>query len=200
VAGILAYAANTLMFFVVWRYRLPTVPFLMILAGFTVSEFYGALRSRNARLMLAIAAAAVALFLVSSSRFLDVGREDWPAQYVMNEAALYLKAGNYEKAVEVYEEAIEMEPGNARAHFYLGKAHATEGHIEESKQVMEKAVQLNPIYRPYAFLSLGVALANKGLYEPAAEYFTAALEADAQLGLAAFNLGISLMNLDRGSN
>ncbi len=197
VAGILAYAANTLMFFVVWRYRLPVVPFLMILAGFAVSEFYGAMRSRNTRLMLAIGAAAVVLFLVSASRFLDVGREDWPAQYVMNEAALYLKAGNYEKAVEVYGEAIEMEPGNARTHFYLGKAHATEGHIEESKEMMEKAVQLNPIYRPYAFLSLGVALANKGLYESAAEYFAAALEADAELGLAAFNLGISLMNLSR---
>ena len=197
VAGILAYAANTLMFFVVWRYRLPAVPFLMILAGFTVSEFYGALRNRNTRLMLAIGAAAVVLFLVSASRFLDVGKEDWPAQYVMNEAALYLKAGNYERAVEVYGEAIEMEPGNARAHFYLGKAHATEGHIEESKEVMEKAMQLNPSYRPYAFLSLGVALANKGLYESATEYFTAALEADAELGLAAFNLGISLMNLGR---
>ncbi len=197
VAGVLAYAANTLVFFVVWRYRVPAVPFLMVLAGFAVSEFHGALRSRNIRLMLAIGGAVVVLFLVSASRFLDVGKEDWPAQYVMNEAALYLRAGNYEKAVEVYREAIELEPGNARAYFYLGKAQATEGHIEESKRAMEKAIELNPGYRPYAFLSLGAALANKGRYEPAVEYFTAALAADSELGLAAFNLGISLMNLGR---
>jgi tetratricopeptide (TPR) repeat protein len=196
-AGILAYGVNTVMFFVVWRYRLPAIPFLMVLAGLTVSEFYGALRSRNTRLMLGIGAAVALLFLVSASRLLDVGKEDWGAQYVMNEAALYLQAGDYEKAVEVYGEAIEMEPGNARAYFYLGKAHATEGHIEESKEMMEKAASLNPTYGPYASLTLGVAMANKGLYEPAAEYFAAALEADAGLGLAAFNLGISLMNLGR---
>jgi tetratricopeptide (TPR) repeat protein len=197
VAGILAYGINTLMFFVVWRYRLPAVPFLMILAGFTVSEFYGAVRRRDTRLMLTIGLPVALLFLFSSTRFLDIGKEDWAAQYVMNEAALYLKAGDYEKAVEVYEEAIEMDPGSSRAYFYLGKAHATEGHIEESKKMMEKAVAINPAYKPYAFLTLGVAEANKGMYGPAAEYFTAALDADPGLGLAAFNLGISLMNLGR---
>jgi tetratricopeptide (TPR) repeat protein len=196
-AGILAYGANTLMFFVVWRYRLPAVPFLMILGGFTVSEFYGAARRRDAKLVLAIGAAVLLLFLLSSSRFLDVGKEDWPAQYVMNEAALYLKAGDYEKAVEVYGEAIEMDPGNARAYFYLGKAQATEGHIEESKEMMNKAVMLNPTYTPYAYLTLGVALANERAYGAAVEYFTAALEAEPELGLAAFNLGVSLMNLGR---
>jgi tetratricopeptide (TPR) repeat protein len=195
VAGILAYAANTLVFFVVWRYRLPAVPLLMVLAGFTVSEFHGALRSKNIRLMLAIGAGAILIFLVSTSRFLDVGKEDWPAQYVMNEAALFLKAGDYDKAVEVYKEAIELDPGNARAYFYLGKAEATEGHVEESKELMRQAIELNPAYRPYALLTLGVAEANKGLYHPAAEYFTAALEADPEMGLAAFNLGIALMNL-----
>jgi len=198
-AGILAYGANTLIFFVVWRYRLPAVPFLMVLAGFTVTEFYGALRRRETRLALAIAVPVVLIFLLSVSRFLDVGKEDWPAQYVMNEAALYLKAGDYEKGVEVYREAIEMDPGNARAYFYLGKAHATQGRIDESKEMMNKAVKLNRAYEPYAYLTLGVATANEGLYETALEYFTAALEADPGLGLAAFNLGISLMNLGRSA-
>jgi tetratricopeptide (TPR) repeat protein len=196
-AGVLAYGANTLLFFVVWRYRLPAVPFLMVLAGLTVREFYRALRTRNTKLMLWIVVPVILIFLLSASRFLDVGKEDWSAQYVMNEAALYLKAGDYERAVEVYKEAIEMDPENARAYFYLGKAHATEGYIEESKEMMEKAISMNPTYRPYALLTLGVALANKAAYGPAAEYFGAALEADPELGLAAFNLGISLMNLGR---
>jgi tetratricopeptide (TPR) repeat protein len=56
---------------------------------------------------------------------------------------------------------------------------------------------MNPTYKPYAFLTLGVAAANKGLYGPAVEHFTAALDADPELGLAAFNLGVSLMNLGR---
>jgi tetratricopeptide (TPR) repeat protein len=141
--------------------------------------------------------AVAVLSLLSLSRFWDVAKEDWASQYLMNEAALYLKAGDYEQAVQVYGEAIAADPSNARVYFYLGRAHATEGRIEQSKEMMESAIRLNPAYEPYALLSLGVALANQGRFEPAADYFSRALAADDQLGIAAFNLGISLLNLGR---
>jgi tetratricopeptide (TPR) repeat protein len=171
----------------------------MVLGGFTVSEFYRAARGRDRRLMVWLGIGVVAVFLLSSSRFWNVGKEGWPAQYLINEAALYLQEGDFDRAVEVYEEAIETEPDNARVYYYLGKALATEGLVDESKEMMDKAMRLNPTYRPYALLSLGVGMANKGRYEVAVQYFTQALEADSGLGLAAFNLGISLLNLGRAA-
>jgi tetratricopeptide (TPR) repeat protein len=194
---VLAYGANSVMFFVLWRFRLPAVAFLMLLGGYAAVEFFGAVRKRDVRLAAGIGIGVAVLSLVSVSRFWNVAGEDWTSQYLINEAALYLMAGDYEKAVEVYEEAVEIDPGNARVYFYLGKAHGTEGRIEESKEAMEKAVHLNPAYEPYAMLSLGVAEANQGRYEPAAEYFRKALAANGDLGLAAFNLGISLLKLGR---
>jgi Flp pilus assembly protein TadD len=195
--GALAYALNAVTFFVLWRYRLPAVPFLMLLAGFTVNEFVVGVRERRAGLMLGIGIGTAAILLVSISRYWGVRREDWQAQYMMNEAALYLKAGDFPHAVEVYKEAVGMEPSDGRAYFYLGKAYAAQGNLEESEEMMTKAVQLNPAYEPYALVSLGAALAKQGRYGPAAEYFSRALELDGGLGLAAYNLGISLLNLGR---
>jgi cytochrome c-type biogenesis protein CcmH/NrfG/4-amino-4-deoxy-L-arabinose transferase-like glycosyltransferase len=197
VAGVAAYAVSSVMFFVLWRYRLPAVPFLMLLGGFTVSEFIRALRNRDMRTIIGIGIGVAVLAAVSTTRLWDISKETWASQYLINEAGLYLKAGDYDRAVEVYEEAAQMDPGNPRVYFYLGKAYATEGHIAESKKVMERAVQLNPAYRPYGMLTLGVALANQGRYDLAVEYFQGALDADPGLGLAAFNLGVSLLNLGR---
>jgi tetratricopeptide (TPR) repeat protein len=197
VAGLIAYAVNPVMFFVLWRFRLPAAAFLMLLAGFGAAGFYGAVRKRDIRLVAAIAVGVVVLALVSVSHFWGVAEEAWVSQYLINEAGLYLSAGDYDRAVEVYEEAARIDPGNARVYYYLGKAHATEGRFEESKGAMEKAVRLNPVYEPYAMLSLGVALAGQGRYEPAAGYFREALALDGNMGLAAFNLGISMLKLGR---
>jgi tetratricopeptide (TPR) repeat protein len=197
VAGVIAYGLSSVMFFVVWRYRLPAVPFLLLLAGLTVSEFLAAIQKRDVRLLAGIAAGVVALSAISLSRFYDVDEEEWASHYLINEAALYLMADDYDRAVEVYHEALRMDPENARIYFYLGKAHATEGRLEESKEMMNRAVEINPVYRPYAMLTLGVAMANQGRYEAAVDYFSQALAADETLGLAAFNLGVSLLKLGR---
>jgi tetratricopeptide (TPR) repeat protein len=197
VAGVAVFALNALMFFVVWRYRHPAVPFLMILAGYAVSEVYWSARRKDYKIIGAIMVGACLIALLSASRFWGIDEEKWAGQHLINEAASYLQSGDYEGAVEVYHEAIELEPSNARVYFYLGKAHATEGQVDESKGMMEKAMQLNPNYRPYALQTLGVALANSGQFDMAATYFEKALEADDGLGLAAFNLGVSLMSLGR---
>jgi tetratricopeptide (TPR) repeat protein len=184
-------------FFVIWRYRLPAVPFLAILAGYSITETWTALRTRAYRLVIWIVGAALALGLISVSRFWRITEEDWASQYIANEGALFMKAGRFEEATELYREAIEAEPSNPSSYFYLGKAYATRGLISESKEMMEKAVTLNSSYKPFAHLTLGAALADSGDFASAASEFEQALQADSELGLAAFNLGLCLMNLGR---
>jgi tetratricopeptide (TPR) repeat protein len=196
-AGVLAYAANSILFFVIWRYRLPAVPFLAMLAGYCVAEVWASLRARAYKTVIYIAGAAVALGLVSASHFWRITEEDWASQYIANEGALFIKAGRFEEGVELYKEAIAAEPSNPSSYFYLGKAYATRGLIEESKEMMARAVALSSGYRPFAHMTLGVALANAGDFAAAAGEFERALEADGELGLAAFNLGLCLMNSGR---
>jgi tetratricopeptide (TPR) repeat protein len=196
-AGVIAYAVNTVMFFVVWRFRIPAVPFLLMFSGYAVTEVYRAVRGRSWTRTIVIVAFAGALGGLSMSRFWGVRDEEWRAHYLINEAALYLRADRPGEAVRVYREAIDADPANPRSYFYLGKAYATQGLIDESKEMMDKAVRLNPAYRPFAHLALGVALANRGDFRAAASYFEKALEADSNLGLAAFNLGLCMLNLGR---
>jgi tetratricopeptide (TPR) repeat protein len=195
VAGVIAFTVNTLLFFIVWRYRLPAVPGMLILGGYAVSQTYEAARGRCFRLLAAIVIIVAVLAGLSLSRFWEVGHEQWASQYKVNEAALFLKAGNLDKAVELYREAIEDEPSNPRTYFYLGKAYATQGMVSESKKAMEQAMMLNPGYRPFANMTLGVAFANAGDFETAASHFAEALDDDGELGLAAYNLGLCLMSL-----
>lgn len=196
-AGFLAFGLNAIMFFVIWRYRLPAVPFLAVFAGYAAAEVWNAFRRRAYRVLGLILAAAVALGLVSASRFLDVAVEAYEVQYVINEGALFMKAGRPEEATELYNQAIAMDPVNPGPYYYLGKAYATQGMIEESKEMMGKAITLNPAYRPFAHTTLGVALANEGQFEAAVEQFRKALDADDEMDLAAYNLATCLMSLGR---
>ncbi|MGD8627902.1 MAG: tetratricopeptide repeat protein, partial [bacterium] len=123
--------------------------------------------------------------------------EKWKSHFLINEAALYAKAEQFDQAIEVYNEAIQADPSNARSYFYLGKVYATQGMLGESKEMMDRAVALGPGYAPFANLTLGVAMAGAGDYEQAAALFSEALKADPDLGLAAYNLGLSLVNLGR---
>jgi tetratricopeptide (TPR) repeat protein len=195
--GFLAYVVNSLMFFVIWRYRLPAVPFLAMLAGYAVSEVWAAARARAYKTLALMLVPAVVLGGVSVSRFLDIAVENGAVQYIVNEAALFMKAGQHERATETYLEAVEAEPVNPSIYYFLGKAYATRGLLAESKEAMERSVALNPIYRPFAHLTLGVALVNAGSFEAAVSHFEKALAADSQLGLAAYNLGLCMMNLGR---
>ncbi|MFH1313341.1 MAG: tetratricopeptide repeat protein [Candidatus Eisenbacteria bacterium] len=194
-AGLLAFAANALIFFVIWRYRLPAVPFLAILAGYAVTETCVALRERAFRTVIVMLGAALVLGLISVSSLWRVAEEDWTSQYIANEGALFMKAERYEEATELYKEAIEAEPSNPASYFYLGKAYATRGLIDESKEMMEKAVMLSAGYEPFAHQTLGVAFANSGDFASAVAEFEKALAADGELGLAAFNLGLCNMSL-----
>jgi tetratricopeptide (TPR) repeat protein len=195
IAGLLAYTANAILFFVIWRYRLPAVPFLAVLAGYTVAETCFLIRDRALKSVMLVVGTLLVLGLISVSTFWQVDEEDWTSQYIANEGALFMKAERYEEATELYKEAIEANPSNPGSYFYLGKAYATRGLIDESKEMMEKAVMLNASYVPFAHLTLGVALANSGDFRSAAAEFEKALDADNELGLAAFNLGLCLMNL-----
>jgi tetratricopeptide (TPR) repeat protein len=195
VAGFLAFALNGVLFFVIWRYRLPAVPFLAILAGYTVSRAWQAMKTRALRLLLVIAAVSVGLGLLSVSRLWGIRDESGEVQYIVNEGAIFMKAGMPEKAIELYREAIEIDPGSPQSYFYMGKAFATQGLIDESKEVMSKAIAISANYRPFAHMTIGVALAEKGDFEAAASEFERALEADSELGLAAYNLGLCAMSL-----
>jgi len=65
-------------------------------------------------------------------------------QDVLGLAQMYIKAGNYEKAVEKLRELVTREPGSDSAYAILGNAYKKLGRTEECEEVYKKAIDLNP--------------------------------------------------------
>ena len=197
VAGMLSWAALTIGFFVIWRYRLPAVPFMAMLAGYAVYAIYRAVAGRRYVALAAMLAGALALNAVSTSTLFGAADDDYLPTHVVNEGAIYEAAARYEEAVAIYAEARDMAPSDARPYYHMGRTYAAMGRMTEARDYMARAMALNPNYRPFAYVSLGIATAKREAYGEAAGYFEKALEADPGLCIAAYNLGLCQYNLGR---
>ena len=197
VSAFLGAAATCIIFFVVWRFRLPAVPFLAILGGLAVREWVAAWRGRAWRTFACLAIPAVLLGALSLPPFFGIKNDEHVATYISNEAVLYSQAGETEKAIEVYTEAIEADPRDARAYYYVGKAYASLGRLDEARGMLENAMYLNPNYTPFALLSIGVAFAGAGRFPEASEYFGRAVKADPGLAIGYYDYGYSLYKTGR---
>jgi tetratricopeptide (TPR) repeat protein len=188
-AGLITFAALTIGFFVIWRFRLPAVPFMAVLGGYALSLMVEAAVRRRYGMLVALAAAAVGLWAFSNTRLFGVNDQNFLPAYIVNEGALYEAEGRYDEAIGIYMEAAGMAPGDSRPYYHIGRTYAAMGRMSEAEDYMERAVALNPNYKPFAFVSLGIALAREEKYEQAAGYLEKALEADPTLCIAAYNLG-----------
>ena len=199
VAGMLAWAALTIGFFVIWRYRLPAVPFMAVLGGFAVYALIRAAVERKYMVVGVMLAGAVALWAVSTSALFGVNDENYLPTHIVNEGALYEAAGRYDEAIAIYAEGRDMTPSDARPYYHMGRTYAAMGMMAEARDYMGRAMALNSNYRPFAYVSLGIALAKDESYAEAANYFEKALEADPGLCIASYNLGLCQYSLGRES-
>lgn len=106
------------------------------------------------------------LFLTASS--VDDARK-------ANEA---FEEGNYQEAVELYRQAIEEDPENAKLHFNLASALYKLGQSEEAMQSYDRFENLTESAEEQSFASYnqGTMLTEQQKYEEAAEFFREALK------------------------
>lgn len=106
------------------------------------------------------------LFLTASS--LDDARE-------ANEA---FENGNYQQAAELYRQAIEQDPENAKLHFNLAAALQKLGRTKEAMQSYDRfeALSESPQEQSFASYNQGTMLTEENKYKEAAEFFREALK------------------------
>jgi tetratricopeptide (TPR) repeat protein len=63
--------------------------------------------------------------------------------------------------------------------------------------MLERAAAVNPAYRPFSDLSIGIGLAKQGAYDQAAGYFRRAVTADPTMAVGHYNLGLAMFKLGR---
>ena len=89
------------------------------------------------------------------------------------------KSGEYEKAIECFNKAIELEPNYAKAYYYRGIAYGDLKQYEKAICDYNKAIKQDQKYAK-TYTKRGIAYAELKEYEKAIEDFNKAIELDPQ--------------------
>jgi tetratricopeptide (TPR) repeat protein len=103
---------------------------------------------------------------------------------------------DYQSVLNVWQDTVEKDPGNARAHYSLGNGLFQAGGVEEAIGHYQQALQTQPDYVA-AHNSLGVALMQQGRLQEAIGHFEQALRIRPDYAEAHNDLGIALMRQGR---
>jgi tetratricopeptide (TPR) repeat protein len=123
-----------------------------------------------------------------------------PARADVRSEVLYARAlipfdnGEWEKAYDLFNRAVEADPSDALALYYRGLTQARRGMLAPAIQDMEQALKLSPAL-PHAALDLGVAYFDSGQYTTARMWLQRAHDQPADRFIAAYFLGLTLYRL-----
>ena len=104
--------------------------------------------------------------------------------------AAYGEKGDYDRAIEEYTEAIELNPDLAIAYINRGAAYQCKGLFDRAIAEFTKAIELKPDFA-IAYINRGAAHQYKGLFDHAIADFTKAIERKPDFAIAYYNRGIA---------
>jgi len=101
------------------------------------------------------------------------------------------KQGDLEGAVQAAQQALELDPGAAWAHFHLGAARQEQGRHHDAVNAFKAAIASDPRFSS-AYSNLAGALKSLGLLEPALEHWRQAVAISPEYPAANSNLLLCL--------
>jgi len=110
------------------------------------------------------------------------------AQVWFEKGILLSKSQHYERAIEAFTKALEMNPHFAKAYYGRGYAWAGKGDHDRAIADCTKALEIDPRFAK-AYSVRGLSYANKRLYDRAIADFTKALEIDPRFAKAYYGRG-----------
>lgn len=126
--------------------------------------------------------------------------ESTHAQAYLNLGVIHLQKQNWARALDAYQKALRLDPGQPAAHYNIGYVHYRQERFDEAHAAYERAVALDPSVASLAYLHLGLIDYRQGKIDAASRWLTDGLSrfdpdarATALLTLAA----IALRNGDR---
>jgi tetratricopeptide (TPR) repeat protein len=100
--------------------------------------------------------------------------------------------GQYEKAAEQFQQAVQLEPANDRAYTSLAGAYQHLNQPDKAEETYKRAISVRPQYwRVYSFL--GAYYVSQAEYDKAALMFRRSTDLDPDSYVAFYNLGAALL-------
>lgn len=213
-----AWCLSFIPFFVTDRYRLPTVPFYLLLAVAGVLSFFRAER-RERTVAGLIFAGALLLFNLNLA---GAGRKSDPAQNLFQAANGWYETGRLEEAQQAIEQALALDsatnilslratmlleqnrieaakrtaevavrlhPQEADAWGIAGNVYAAAGELDSARLMFERVIELDP-YGPEGWNNLGNLHLSQGELNEARFCYEQALRNSPNFVLALFHLGL----------
>ena len=169
---ILGYVMSIVPFHLASRYRLPIVPVLILFAGYTVARALEAARAKRlAGLVLGLIPVAV------MAAFINWRVVDEAATFkapLTDLGIIAAEAGEFDRAMAYYEEALSIDPRFAPALYNMGNALADQGQFDQAAAAYREALEADPEFL-MAYENLGKSYIQTGLLEEALETFDKAL-------------------------
>lgn len=119
-----------------------------------------------------------------------------PAALYFDRGAAYDNAGEFNRAIAEYHQAIRVNPKFALAFYNRGLDYAKAGELDRAIEDYDEAIRLTPT-NPDSFVSRGVAYDAKGWYDRAIQDYDQAIHLKPDYTLAFVNRGIAYANKDQ---
>jgi 4-amino-4-deoxy-L-arabinose transferase-like glycosyltransferase len=178
--GVVGYWAAGILFFVTARFRLPSVPLLMLPAAFAVVHTVELVRTRQRRDLAAGAIAAAVMAVACWPLWLGEPRQGWAQDY-LNLSRSYTDASDDPAALRAAEHALSLAPQDPEAHF-LWAGRLMPARPREALEHLQVAREYLPD-APSLLLALGRAHLQLGDPQAAGEVFHQLLGLEKKLNL-----------------
>ncbi|MDF5737313.1 MULTISPECIES: serine/threonine-protein kinase [unclassified Nostoc] len=152
-------------------------------------------KQHQKKLLLVITGVAGCIILGVGAWFLQLPKPVSDAQQKLyQEGVNKYDAGNYEGAVEDFNQVIKLDPQNALAYNKRGDAYYRLGDYEQAQADSSQAILLNP-QDANAYFDRGFAFSELGKYKEAIADYTQAIKLNSKNAYAYYGRGLALAQL-----
>jgi tetratricopeptide (TPR) repeat protein len=184
---VIIYFLSYLPFFVTALYRVPIIPFLLLFGAYGLHRIFTFIITKDFLRTAVWSATAIALYLIATvDAFPSLGQ----AGVHQSNGVHYLYDGQWDMAINEFNEALRLKPDYSEAYYNLGFVHLVQNKLEEAIVYFEKALQLKPNYTE-AHDNLGSVFLRLGKFDKAIAHHNEALRLNPD-GMGSTNLAISL--------
>lgn len=129
--------------------------------------------------------------LLASRAFAQTSVED-----LVREGIQYHDQGDYDKAIETYKKALEIDPNSALVHYEIALSYFTKGDYEKAIQYSDLVLEQNQDYLLQAYLTKGSALDYLGKTEESIQLFQKAIKETEGHYLLSYNLALNYYKIN----
>jgi 4-amino-4-deoxy-L-arabinose transferase-like glycosyltransferase len=183
---IVLYSLSIIVFFVTARYRMPVVPFLIILSAYGIMESINYIRKSGLQYYttpLVIFVAAFILFNINLTRI-----KDNPELNYLTLASLEFDRGNYQKTISYASKAMPLYSRDVEVLNLLGTSYLRMGKLKEAHQYYLEMTNITP-NSPEPYDRLGVVFYMSQQFDKAKACYFKALTIDPKYAPAYLNGG-----------